>query len=76
MYSVIIAVCLLATPASNCEQDTAAAWIIAPEHQATAGDCMRHGLLYAASSGVVIEGSYAKVFCSAGQRTAGAQAKL
>jgi hypothetical protein len=65
MYSVLIAVCLLATPAPKCARTTAVAWIVAPEDQDTIGGCMRHGMLYAASSGVVRAGSYSKIFCSA-----------
>ena len=28
--------------------------------------CMRHGMLYAAESHLVSDGSYAKIFCSSG----------
>lgn len=66
MYSVAIAVCLLAVPAPQCVQDTAVAWIVAPEHPDSVSGCMRHGMLYAASSGVVTAGSYPKIFCSTG----------
>jgi hypothetical protein len=73
MYSVVIAVCLLATPAKECVERTAVAWIIAPEHPDTLGACMRHGMLFAAGSNLVLRGSYVKVFCSTGQ-TAGLSA--
>jgi hypothetical protein len=52
---------------------TAVAWIIAPEHPDTLGACMRHGMLFAAGSNLVLRGSYVKVFCSTGQ-TAGLSA--
>ena len=68
MYSVFIAVCLLATPAPKCVEASAVAWIVAPDRPDTMGGCMRHGMLYAASSSIVLKGSYAKVFCSAGKR--------
>jgi hypothetical protein len=73
MYSVVIAVCLLATPARECVERTAVAWIIAPDHPDTVGACMRHGMLFAARSNLVVSGSYVKVFCSTGQ-TAGVTA--
>lgn len=76
MYSVMIAVCLLATPAQKCVRETAVAWIVAPEHPDSVGGCMRHGMLYAASSGLVAAGSYPKIFCSAGQTATGAHALL
>ena len=76
MYSVMIAICLLATPKPKCAQDTAVAWIAAPEHQNTIGGCMRHGMLYVASSGLVTEGSYSKIFCSAGRTASGTHAGL
>ena len=66
MYSVVIAVCLLATPAKDCVRETAVSWITAPEHPDTAAGCMRHGMLYAASSNLVGPGSYAKILCSTG----------
>ena len=40
------------------------AWIVAPEHPDSLGGCMRHGMLYASSSGLVTAGSYPKIFCS------------
>lgn len=68
LYTVAIAVCLASTPMAACHEPTAVSWIIAPDHPASAGACMRHGMLYAASSQLVTEGSYAKVFCSVGDR--------
>ena len=76
MYSVVIAVCLLATPAKECVQATAVSWIVAPEHPDTASGCMRHGMLYAASSNLVVSGSYAKIFCSTGTTAGKAHAWL
>ena len=63
LYAVFVAVCLSSMPARECRQLTAVDWIAAPEAQRSLTGCMRHGLLYAASSHLVTEGSYAKVFC-------------
>jgi hypothetical protein len=76
MYSVFIAVCLLAVPAKECRRETSVAWIVAPEHPETQGGCMRHGMLYAASSNVVVAGSYPKIFCSTGQASGETHARL
>ena len=65
LYTVAIAVCLAATPAQQCHEPTAVAWIVSPEHPSSASGCMMHGMLYAASSRLVTEGSYASVFCTA-----------
>jgi hypothetical protein len=64
LYTVAIAVCLSATPVHKCQRLTSVVWIIAPERPASIAGCMRHGMLYAAESHLVDEGSYAKVFCS------------
>ena len=64
LYTVAIAVCLSATPMPNCSEATSVAWIVAPERPASMIGCMRHGLLYAAESHLITEGSYGKVFCS------------
>ena len=66
LYTVAIAVCLLGTPVPACQQPTAVSWIVAPDHPNTLTGCMRHGMLFAAESHLVTEGSYAKVFCSSG----------
>ena len=63
LYAVFVAVCLSSMPARECRQRTALDWIAAPEAQRSLTGCMRHGLLYAATSHLVIEGSYTKVFC-------------
>ena len=77
LYTVAIAVCLSATPIQTCREATSVAWVVAPEHPASIFGCMRHGMLYAAESHLVTEGSYAKVFCSsratAGKSTASLQ---
>jgi hypothetical protein len=80
LYTVAIAVCLSATPMQNCGETTSVAWIVAPEHPESIVGCMRHGMLYAAESHLVSDGSYAKIFCSQGTRvgnsTAGLQLEL
>ena len=50
----------------KCGEATSVAWVVAPEHPSSIAGCMRHGMLYAAESHLVSEGSYAKVFCSSG----------
>jgi hypothetical protein len=67
IYTVAIAICLSATPVSECRDATAVSWILAPEQPDSIGGCMRHGMLYAASTNLVLEGSYAKIFCSSGR---------
>jgi hypothetical protein len=66
LYTVAIAVCLSATPMQNCSEATSVAWIVAPEHPGSMVGCIRHGMLYAAESNLVSDGSYAKIFCSSG----------
>jgi hypothetical protein len=66
LYTVAIAVCLSATPIQSCGEVNSVAWVVAPEHPNSMVGCMRHGMLYAAESRLVTEGSYAKVFCSSG----------
>ena len=70
LFTVAIAICLSATPIPECQEPTAVSWVIAPEHPTSIVGCMRHGMLYAAESHLVTEGSYAKVFCTNGM-TAG-----
>jgi hypothetical protein len=74
LYTVLIAVCLAATPAKECRKETAVDWVIAPEQPPTITGCMMHGTLYAASSHLVGEGSYAKVFCTVGAPRGGVTA--
>lgn len=76
LYNVAIAVCLSTMPVQQCQELTALAWIVAPDHPPSVSGCMTHGMLYAASSNLVAAGSYAKVFCSAGQTAGGATAQL
>jgi hypothetical protein len=66
LYTVAIAVCLSATPITECHEPTAVAWLVAPERPDSPTGCMTHGMLYAASSNLVSPGSYAKIFCSPG----------
>jgi hypothetical protein len=66
LYTVLIAVCLTATPARECHQPTSVAWIVAPDHPTSVSGCMVHGMHYVAESRLVTVGSYAKVFCRLG----------
>ncbi len=65
LFTVAIAVCMLPTPIERCGDQTAVAWIVAPEQPSSASGCMIHGMQYAANSNLVTKGSYAKVFCTA-----------
>jgi hypothetical protein len=76
LYTVAIAVCLSATPIPECHKLTAVSWIVAPEQPSSLTGCMRHGMLYAASSNLVTAGSYAKIFCSSGKTAGGSTAEL
>jgi hypothetical protein len=75
LYTVAIAICLSATPVADCHEPTAVSWVLAPEHPDSIVGCMRHGMLYAASTNLVLEGSYAKIFCSS-RRAAEKSAEL
>ena len=66
IYAIAIAVCLLDVNFHECDQVSARAWIVPPDQAASLSGCMMTGMQYAASSGIVTQGSYAKVFCRAG----------
>jgi hypothetical protein len=66
LYTVAIAICLSSVDVRECNQVNARAWVVAPEHAVSVGGCMIKGMQYAASAGVVMRGSYAKVFCRTG----------
>jgi hypothetical protein len=70
IYVAAIAVCLATTPVAECQEPTAVSWMVAPEVQTSQGGCLRHGMMFAATSNMVTEGTYAKVFCSAGGQSA------
>ncbi|MGH6924245.1 MAG: hypothetical protein ACRED5_10955 [Propylenella sp.] len=76
LYTVAIAICLMTTPVPACQKATALSWIVAPERPASLGGCMRHGMFYAATSNLVKEDSYAKVFCSTGTTAGKSTAQL
>ena len=75
LYTVAIAVCLAATPLTECHEPTAVAWIVSPEQPDSPAGCLIHGMQYAANSRLVSAGSYAKVFCTPGAG-AGVKAEL
>lgn len=64
IYTVLIAVCMVSTPAADCQKPTAVDWIVAPETPASVSGCMLHGMEYAAASRLVGHGAYAKIFCT------------
>lgn len=69
MATVVVLVCALAIAGPDCQRATAKDVLIAPEKAASDLACMRLGLMYAAESGAVVPGYYAKVRCE--RQTAG-----
>ena len=63
LTAAFIAICLSGTPVTQCNRETAVDWIAAPETSVGLAGCQLHGLQYAASSRLVKEGTYPKVFC-------------
>jgi hypothetical protein len=65
MIDVVGAVCLAATPVSECNQRTAVVWLPVPTEYdlRLPMQCMRAGLLYAAESRMVTQGSFVKILC-------------
>jgi hypothetical protein len=65
MISAFLAICLMSTPIKDCDRETAVSWMKVP----TENDlrlpiqCMRTGLLFAAESRLVVQGSYLRVLC-------------
>ncbi|WP_417667377.1 hypothetical protein [Roseibium sp.] len=72
LYTAYVAVCLASVTVQDCNRDTALNWMVAPGNH-NLSYCMVHGQKFAASSGVVREGEYVKVYCKAPDqfRTAG-----
>jgi hypothetical protein len=63
---IIVLVCALGVAASDCRSETSFRSFKAPEPAMTLVGCLRDGTLYAAQSGMVPEGTYAKIVCGAG----------
>jgi len=60
---VLILVCALNVAAPDCQRETAISKFYAPEPQSSYSACMMHGMLFAAQSRMVKEGTYPKIFC-------------
>ncbi|MBD8893511.1 hypothetical protein [Roseibium litorale] len=65
LFTAYLAVCLSNVAVKDCTRDTALNWMVAPGNSQTLAFCMSHGEKYAATSGVVHEGEYVKVYCKA-----------
>lgn len=64
LFTAYVAVCLSTVAVPECNKDTALNWMVAPgQHQLAF--CMINGQRYAASSGMVHDGEYVKIFCKA-----------
>ena len=63
MITVYLAVCLLTTPAHECNRKTAIDWFEADEPQMDLAQCMLHGQMVAARRQILDEQTYLKVFC-------------
>ncbi len=70
LYTVWIAICLTSVPAVECGRPTAVHWIAVPEQARSQSGCLSDGLRFAASSHLVSDGSYPKVFCKPGPNLA------
>jgi hypothetical protein len=70
---ILLLVCAATIAPADCQVATAT-HVMRPTLAAAAGapaGCLRDGLLYAAESGLVTAGHYAKVFCRAGAAVPG-----
>lgn len=63
MITVYLAVCLLTTPAQNCNKTTAVDWFETEELQMDLSSCMLHGQMVAARRQILDGQTYLKVFC-------------
>ncbi|WP_150522972.1 hypothetical protein [Roseibium sediminis] len=64
LFTAYVAVCLSTVSIQDCNRETALSWMVAPGNHQLAF-CMINGQRYAATSGVVHEGEYVKIFCKA-----------
>lgn len=63
--SILILVCALALSHGECTRETAQHVFYAPPVDGGMVNCLREGMLYAASSRLVTPGTYAKIACRA-----------
>jgi hypothetical protein len=62
---VLVLVCALGVKAPECQPETSINSFYAPGLQTSLVGCVRDGMLYAATSGLVPPDTYAKVVCIA-----------
>jgi hypothetical protein len=62
---ILVLVCALGVAAPDCQPETSIDNFHAPGSQADFAGCLREGMLYAATSGLVTEGTYPKIVCVA-----------
>jgi hypothetical protein len=65
---ILILVCAISVAAPDCQRATAQDVLYAPPSDGSMVDCAREGLMYAAQSNLVTPGSYAKIYCTMGDR--------
>jgi hypothetical protein len=67
MILTYLAICMLSVPHQDCNRETSVAWIKAPDLPGRSGElpiaCLRHGMMFAAESQLVVQGSYLRVLC-------------
>jgi hypothetical protein len=63
MIIVYLAVCMLTTPAQQCNRGTAVDWFETDEPQMDLSSCMIHGQMVAARRQILDGQTYLKVFC-------------
>jgi len=64
LYTAYVAVCLASVSVQDCNRDTALDWMVAPGEYPLS-DCRVQGQQYAATSGIVHDGEFVKVYCKA-----------
>lgn len=62
--SILILVCALSLTAPECQRNTALHEIRTEIAVPDLAGCMRHGMLFAAESGLVTPGTFPKVYCA------------
>jgi hypothetical protein len=65
---ILILVCAMSVAAPDCQKATAQHVLYAPPSDGSMVVCAREGLMYASQSNLIKPGSYAKVYCTAGDR--------
>ena len=61
--TILVLVCAMSVSAPDCERSTAIHSFYAPDPQPNLIGCLREGMMFAAQSGLIEQGTYSKVFC-------------